>query len=70
MFTQKNPIFLREHMGLIAMFLYKFGFRKYQVSCFFPSFFVCVNAALVVKLKQLVDYIKVMPQLEDLKEVI
>ena len=26
-------------MGLTAMFLYKSGFRKYRVSCYFPIFF-------------------------------
>ena len=40
------PKFLREQKGLTAMFLYKSGFRKYRVSCYFPSFFVCVNTAL------------------------
>ena len=28
------------------MFLYKTGFQKYRVSCYFPSFFVCVTTAL------------------------
>ena len=28
------------------MCLYKCGSQKYRVSCVFPSFFVCVNAAL------------------------
>ena len=28
------------------MFLYKCGFRKYRVSCYFLSFFVCVNTPL------------------------
>ena len=44
--AKKYPNFLREQKGYIAMFLYKSRFRKYRVSCFFPSYFVCVNTAL------------------------
>ena len=45
-YAKKYPNFLREQRGLTAMFLYKCGFRKYRLSCYFPSFFVCVNTAL------------------------